>query len=153
MTKAPTKKAAPEEGVKAATPSKAAAGSPSIRRSAGRAITRSGRAAAAEVRAVRAIMASLEVTIPALVHKKGLGSFTPPGLLKGRRYQRAREKKRKGIDRSPSKSASLPLERRLSRSRRAPEEAEGRGSLIDETGVSTFIPLPGLGHSRCCPAG
>lgn len=37
-------------------------------------------AAALEVRAVKAMMATLEATIFASVHKKGLGSFTLPGL-------------------------------------------------------------------------
>ncbi len=51
-----------------------------------------------EVKAVKAIMASLEATILASVHKKGLGSFTLPGLLKVNVINVPAKKKRTGID-------------------------------------------------------
>ena len=54
--------------------------------------------AAVEVKAVKAIIASLEATILASVHKKGLGSFTLPGLLKVNVINVAAKKKRTGID-------------------------------------------------------
>jgi hypothetical protein len=43
-------------------------------------------------------MASLEATILASVHKKGLGSFTLPGLLKVNVVSVPAKKKRTGID-------------------------------------------------------
>jgi hypothetical protein len=43
-------------------------------------------------------MASLEATILASVHKKGLGSFTLPGLLKVNVVNVPAKKKRTGID-------------------------------------------------------
>ncbi|MBC7481683.1 MAG: HU family DNA-binding protein [Rhizobacter sp.] len=54
--------------------------------------------AAVEVKAVKAIIASLEATILASLHKKGLGSFTLPGLLKVNVINVAAKKKRTGID-------------------------------------------------------
>ena len=53
---------------------------------------------AVDVRAVKAVMASLEATILASVHKKGLGSFTLPGLLKVNVINVPAKKKRTGID-------------------------------------------------------
>jgi len=54
--------------------------------------------AAVELKAVKAVIASLEATILASVHKKGLGSFTLPGLLKVNVINVPAKKKRKGID-------------------------------------------------------
>jgi nucleoid DNA-binding protein len=54
--------------------------------------------AAVEVKAVKAVIASLEATILASIHKKGLGSFTLPGLLKVNVVQVPAKKKRTGID-------------------------------------------------------
>jgi hypothetical protein len=54
--------------------------------------------AAVELKAVKAVIASLEATILASVHKKGLGSFTLPGLLKVNVVNVAAKKKRTGID-------------------------------------------------------
>ena len=54
--------------------------------------------AAVEVKAVKAVIASLEATILASVHKKGLGSFTLPGLLKVNVINVPAKKKRTGID-------------------------------------------------------
>jgi hypothetical protein len=54
--------------------------------------------AAVEVKAVKAVIASLEATMLASVHKKGLGSFTLPGLLKVHVVNVPAKKKRTGID-------------------------------------------------------
>jgi nucleoid DNA-binding protein len=54
--------------------------------------------AALEVRAVKAVLASLEATMLASLHKKGLGTFTLPGLLKINVVNVAAKKKRTGID-------------------------------------------------------
>ena len=54
--------------------------------------------AAVEVKAVKAVIASLEATILASVHKKGLGSFTLPGLLKVNVINVPAKKKRTGLD-------------------------------------------------------
>ncbi len=100
MTKTPAKKAAPaKKAIKAATPSRAAAVKP-INTVFNRTslITHLAELAAAEVKTVRAIMASLEATILASVHKKGLGSFTLPGLLKINVVNVPAKKKRTGID-------------------------------------------------------
>lgn len=53
---------------------------------------------AVEARAVRAFMAAFEATMLASVHKKGLGSFTLPGLLKVNVINVPTKKKRRGID-------------------------------------------------------
>lgn len=54
--------------------------------------------AAVELKTVKAVVASLEATILASVHKKGLGSFTLPGLLKVNVVNVPAKKKRTGID-------------------------------------------------------
>lgn len=54
--------------------------------------------AGVEPKAVRAVLASLEATVLASVHKRGLGSFTLPGLLKVDVIQVPAKKKRIGID-------------------------------------------------------
>lgn len=51
-----------------------------------------------EPKAVKAVMATLEATMIASVHKKGLGAFTLPGLLKVSVIQVEAKKKRRGID-------------------------------------------------------
>ena len=51
-----------------------------------------------ELKAVKAVMASLEATILASLHKKGLGAFTLPGLLKVNVINVPAKKKRAGID-------------------------------------------------------
>ena len=61
-------------------------------------ITHLAELAAVEIKAVKAVMASLEATILASVHKKGLGSFTLPGLLKVNVVNVPAKKKRTGID-------------------------------------------------------
>ena len=98
MTKAPAQKTAPAK--KAVTaPSKPAVVKP-INTAFNRTslTTHLAELAAVEVKAVRAIMASLEATILASVHKKGLGSFTLPGLLKVNVINVPAKKKRTGID-------------------------------------------------------
>lgn len=100
---APVTKAAPaKKAVKAAAPVKAVAAS------AGKpiktAFNKTGlvahlaEMAAVELKAVKAVIASLEATILASVHKKGLGSFTLPGLLKVNVINVPAKKKRTGID-------------------------------------------------------
>lgn len=98
MTKAVAKKAAPAKKA-AATPSKPTAVKP-IRTAFNKSslITHLAELAAVEIKAVRAVMASLEATILASVHKKGLGSFTLPGLLKVNVVNVPAKKKRTGID-------------------------------------------------------
>jgi len=54
--------------------------------------------AAVELKAVKAVIASLEATMLASLHKKGLGSFTLPGLLKVNVINVPAKKKRTGID-------------------------------------------------------
>jgi nucleoid DNA-binding protein len=54
--------------------------------------------AAVEPKVVKAVIASLEATMLASVHRKGLGSFTLPGLLKVNVINVPAKKKRTGID-------------------------------------------------------
>jgi hypothetical protein len=54
--------------------------------------------AGVDIKATKAVIASLEITILASVHKKGLGSFTLPGLLKVNVVNVPAKKKRTGID-------------------------------------------------------
>jgi hypothetical protein len=116
MTKAPAKSAAPAKKTttKAAAPAKKAAvkvKAPAPAKAADIAvkpiktafnktglIAHLADVAAVEIKAVKAIIASLEATILASVHKKGLGSFTLPGLLKVNVINVAAKKKRTGID-------------------------------------------------------
>ena len=55
-------------------------------------------AAFGDPRAVKAVIASLEATMLASVHKKGLGTFTLLGLLKINVINLPAKKKRTGID-------------------------------------------------------
>ena len=54
--------------------------------------------AAVDVKAVKAVIAALEAAMLASLHKKGLGSFTLPGLLKVNVINVPAKKKRTGID-------------------------------------------------------
>ncbi|GCL65536.1 HU family DNA-binding protein [Pseudaquabacterium pictum] len=54
--------------------------------------------AAVELKAVKAVMGALEATILASIHKKGLGEFTLPGLLKITAQSVPAKKKRLGKD-------------------------------------------------------
>ena len=51
-----------------------------------------------DARSVKAVMAALEGTMVASVHKKGAGNFTLPGLLKVTAIQVPAKKARKGIN-------------------------------------------------------
>lgn len=51
-----------------------------------------------EPKVVKRVMAALEATILASLHKKGVGGFTLPGLLKISVVQVPAKKKRRGID-------------------------------------------------------
>jgi hypothetical protein len=51
-----------------------------------------------EPKVVKRVMAALEATVLASVHKKGAGGFTLPGLLKISAVQVPAKKKRRGID-------------------------------------------------------
>ena len=51
-----------------------------------------------DAKAVKAVIAGLETAMLASVHKKGLGSFTLPGLLKVNVINVPAKKKRTGID-------------------------------------------------------
>ncbi len=54
--------------------------------------------AAVEIKHVKAVLASLEATIAASLSKKGLGSFTMPGLFKVNVNHVPAKKARKGVD-------------------------------------------------------
>ena len=92
---APAKKAAP-----AAAPAKTPAAVKPIKTAFNKTslVAHLAEMAAVEVKAVKAVIASLEATILASLHKKGLGSFTLPGLLKVNVINVAAKKKRTGID-------------------------------------------------------
>ena len=51
-----------------------------------------------DVKSVRAVMAALENTMLASVHKKGAGAFTLPGMVRVAVQQVPAKKARKGID-------------------------------------------------------
>ncbi len=95
---APAKKAV--KAVKAAAPAKVVTAPKPIKTAFNKTglIAHLADMAAVEVKAVKAIFASLEATILASVHKKGLGSFTLPGLLKVNVVNVPAKKKRTGID-------------------------------------------------------
>jgi nucleoid DNA-binding protein len=86
-----TKAAAPAKAVTAVKPIKTAFNKTGL-------IAHLAQLAAVEAKAVKAIFASLEATILASVSKKGLGSFTLPGLLKVNVVNVPAKKKRTGID-------------------------------------------------------
>jgi hypothetical protein len=100
-TKTAPKKAVPsKKTIKTAVPAKAAAIVKPIKTAFNKTglVAHLAEVAAVEVKAVRAVVASLEATILASVHKKGLGSFTLPGLLKVNVVNVPAKKKRTGID-------------------------------------------------------
>ena len=92
----PAKKAAP----KASAPAKAVTAVKPIKTPFNKTslIAHLAEMAAVEVKAVKAVVASLEATMLASLHKKGLGSFTLPGLLKVNVLNVPAKKKRTGID-------------------------------------------------------
>jgi len=103
-TKAPAKKAATaKKAVKAAAPAKVVKAPVAVKPiktafNKTSLITHLADLAAVEIKAVKAVIASLEATILASVHKRGLGSFTLPGLLKVNVINVPAKKKRTGID-------------------------------------------------------
>ncbi len=111
-SKVPTKKAAApapktkkpaaaaKKAVKAAGPAKTVASVKPITSAFNKSslVTHLAELAAVEIKAVKAVIASLEATMLASVHKKGLGSFTLPGLLKVNVINVPAKKKRTGID-------------------------------------------------------
>jgi hypothetical protein len=104
-TKVPAKKAAPTtRATKTAAPAKKAVKAAATVKPIKSAFNKTSlighlaEMAAVEIKAVKAVVASLEATILASVHKKGLGSFTLPGLLKVNVINVPAKKKRTGID-------------------------------------------------------
>jgi hypothetical protein len=95
---APAKKAA--KAVKPAAPAKAVTAPKPIKTAFNKTglVAHLAEMAMVEAKAVKAVIASLEATILASVHKKGLGSFTLPGLLKVNVVNVPAKKKRTGID-------------------------------------------------------
>lgn len=96
-----TKAAAPaKKALKPAAPAKAPAVVKPIKDAFNKSslIAHLAEVAAVEAKAVKAVIASLEATILASIHKKGLGSFTLPGLLKVNVVNVPAKKKRTGID-------------------------------------------------------
>jgi len=89
--KTTTKAAAPVKTVASVKPIKDAFNKSSL-------ITHLAQVSAVDAKAVKAVIASLEATILASVHKRGLGSFTLPGLLKVNVVNVPAKKKRTGID-------------------------------------------------------
>ena len=109
MTKAPAKKAvsksatktAPaKKAVKVAAPAKTVTELKPIKTVFNRTslIAHLAATAVIDAKTVKVVIASLEATMLASVHKKGLGSFTLPGLLKVNVINVPAKKKRTGID-------------------------------------------------------
>ena len=95
---APAKKAA--KPVKAAAPAKAVDTSKPIKTAFNKSglITHLAAASMVDAKSVKAVVAALEGAMLASVNKKGLGSFTLPGLLKVNVINVPAKKKRTGID-------------------------------------------------------
>jgi nucleoid DNA-binding protein len=98
--KANNKPVATKKAPKAASPAKAPVAVKPIKSAFNKTslVAHLAELAAVELKAVKAVIASLEATILASVHKKGLGSFTLPGLLKVNVINVPAKKKRTGID-------------------------------------------------------
>jgi nucleoid DNA-binding protein len=103
--KAPAKKAAPAKKlVKAAAPAakadKSNAPAKPIKTAFNKTslVTHLAETAGVEPKAVKAVIAALEGAMLSSVHKKGLGSFTLPGLLKINVINVPAKKKRTGLD-------------------------------------------------------
>lgn len=100
--KAPAKKAVPAK--KAATKTVAAKAAPAALKPIKTAFNKTGllahvaELAAVELKAVKAVLGALEATILASIHKKGLGEFTLPGMLKITAQNVPAKKKRMGKD-------------------------------------------------------
>ena len=100
VTKAAKKTAPLKKAVKAAAPAKVAADMKPIKIAFNRTslIAHLAETSAVDAKLVKVVIASLEATMLASVHKKGLGSFTLPGLLKVNVISVPAKKKRTGID-------------------------------------------------------
>jgi hypothetical protein len=100
VTKAAKKTAPVKKAAKAAAPAKVAADLKPIKSAFNRTslIAHLAATAAVDAKIVKAVIASLEATMLASVHRKGLGSFTLPGLLKVNVISVPAKKKRTGID-------------------------------------------------------
>jgi nucleoid DNA-binding protein len=98
--KAANKPASVKKAAKPAAPAKASTELKPIKTAFNRTslIAHLAQTAAVEPKAVKAVIASLEATMLASVHKKGLGTFTLPGLLKVNVINVPAKKKRTGID-------------------------------------------------------
>jgi nucleoid DNA-binding protein len=101
---APAKKAAKAAPAKKAAPAAKKAASKTAPKAIKTAFNKTTLAAhlaelaAVEVKHVKAVLASLEATIAASLNKKGLGSFTMPGLFKVNVNHVPAKKARKGVD-------------------------------------------------------
>ena len=87
----PSKKAATAKPVTALKPIKTAFNKTALN-------THLAELAGVEPKAVKAVLAALEATILASVHKKGIGEFTLPGMLKVTAQSVPAKKKRFGKD-------------------------------------------------------
>ncbi len=94
------KAAAPAKAVKAKAPAAVAAPLKPIKTAFNKSSLTAHIAelAAVELKAVKAVLTALEASILASVHKKGLGEFTLPGLLKVVVHNVPAKKKRMGKD-------------------------------------------------------
>lgn len=90
-TKAPAKKAAAAAAPAAPKPIKTALNKTGL-------IAHLAQSTGVDAKAVKAVVAGLEATMLASVHKRGLGAFTLPGLLKVTVVNVPAKKKRTGID-------------------------------------------------------
>lgn len=120
--KAPAAKKAAAPAKKAAAPAKKAAAAPAKKAPAAKgamkpikdALGKTGLVAhiaefaAVEAKAVKAVLATLEQTIAASLSKKGLGSFTMPGLFKVVVNHVPARKAYKGIDRFTKQERMFP---------------------------------------------
>ncbi|CAM5780945.1 HU family DNA-binding protein [Rhizobacter fulvus] len=99
-TKVAAKTVASRKVAKAAVPAKAITELKPIKTAFNRTslIAHLAQTAAVEPKAVKAVVAALEATMLASVHKKGLGTFTLPGLLKVNVINVPAKKKRTGLD-------------------------------------------------------
>ena len=91
---------ASKKTVKAAAPAKAPAVLKPIKTAFNKTglIAHEAELAAVEPKAAKAVLAALEATMLASIHKKGLGEFTLPGLLKITAQNVPAKKKRLGKD-------------------------------------------------------
>ena len=100
VTKAAKKTAPAKKAVKAPAPAKSVVELKPIKSAFNKAslIAHLATTAAVDAKLVKAVILSLEATMLASLQKKGLGSFTLPGLLKINVINVPAKKKRTGID-------------------------------------------------------